>query len=67
LDADGVAIAEGRSGADGRYRIALAAGAYTIVPQSPVGLPLPIAGPLEVTVVEGRWTAADIVFDSGIR
>jgi hypothetical protein len=67
VDADGNEVAVGESGADGRYRIALAAGDYTIVPQSPVGLPLPTAGPLDVTVVDGRWTSADIAFDSGIR
>ena len=44
-DVDGVEVAVGRSGTDGRYQIALAAGEYTIVPQSPVGLPLPVAGP----------------------
>jgi hypothetical protein len=67
LDADGNKAAEGRSGPDGRYHIALAAGDYTIVPQSPVGLPLPVAGPFTITVAEGRWTSADIAFDSGIR
>ena len=67
LDVDGVAVAEAQSGEDGRYQLALAAGDYTIVPQSPVGLPLPTAGPLDVTVVDGRWTSADIAFDSGIR
>lgn len=53
------------SGEDGRFRIDLAPGAYTLVPQN--GNPLPQAQPVAVRVREGSYTHVEIGYDSGIR
>ena len=58
-------VAETRSGTDGRYRVALPPGTYRVVGESEVTMPH--AGEQTVTVAEGRWTALDIRYDSGIR
>jgi len=55
------------SGADGRFRVALAPGTYRLVPRSPQGGALPRAEPLEVSVPQGQYETVDIRFDSGIR
>jgi hypothetical protein len=67
LDANGVEVARVTSRTDGYYRLATAPGLYTLVPQSPPGLPLPLAGPIAIEVVVGAWTTADVGYDSGIR
>ena len=55
------------SGEDGRFRIALAPGGYTLHPVNLAGTPLPIAQPVDVHVVANRFTAVEVSFDSGIR
>jgi hypothetical protein len=64
-DDDGNEVARTQSGEDGRYRIALPPGSYTLVPQSPGTLPY--ASEQKVEVREGAYTQADISYDSGIR
>jgi hypothetical protein len=57
-----------RSGKDGRYRVLLPPGPYTVVPLPPdLGLPFPRSGPMSVVVPSGLFTTVDIHFDSGIR
>lgn len=67
LDGSGREVASVRTDAAGSYRLALAPGAYRVVPQSPPGLPLPRGEAVNVTVVAGRFTTLDITYDSGIR
>ncbi len=67
LDGAGREVAIVRSDAAGSYCLALAPGAYRVVPLSPPGLPLPRAGAVDVTVVAGRFVTLDISYDSGIR
>ena len=54
-----------RTGEDGRFRVGLPAGRYTLDPDS--GNPFPIAGDLDVEVVSGGYTSVVIQFDTGIR
>ncbi len=56
-----------RSGPDGRFRVPLAPGRYTIQPLNIDGAPVPTAFPVSVTVHPGRWTTLPVEFDSGIR
>lgn len=67
LDSDGRVVAEVMSGADGRYRVALPPGEYTIVPATPEASPFPFATPVEVIVVADDFTTVDIAYDTGIR
>ncbi len=56
-----------RSDEDGRFRIELDPGTYTLVPDvSKSGAP-PTAAPQTVKVVAGRYTSVSISYDSGIR
>ncbi len=64
-DADEVATVE--SGEDGRFRIDLAPGTYTLVPQVRNDGGPPFAEPVEVVVEAGTYTGVPIVYDSGIR
>ena len=66
-DATGVEVARTMSGLDGRYRVVLEPGTYTIVPLSPLDNILPVASPVQVTTVARRWTTVDIAYDTGIR
>jgi hypothetical protein len=54
-----------RTGEDGRFRVGLRPGRYTLVPESTE--PFPYAGELEVEVVAGVYTEVVISFDTGIR
>ena len=65
LDAAGRKVAETRSDADGRFRLALPPGVYTLIPHS-TGTP-PSAREQTVIVVAGGFTAVEIAYDSGIR
>ena len=56
-----------RSGKDGRFRVNLAPGRYTVIAESPENAVLPSASPVDVTVVAHRFTAVTIDFDTGIR
>lgn len=65
LDAHGRVLGRTRSGSDGRFRVGLEPGIYTLWPES--GDPLPRAGEEEVEVEEGVFTFVTIRFDTGIR
>ena len=66
-NASGVVIARIQSGIDGHYAVTLPAGRYTVVPLSPVGQSLPRAAPVQIDVLTGQFTIADIQYDTGIR
>jgi hypothetical protein len=66
LDASGREVARASSGADGRYRIPLPPGTYTLVPQPVAGL-MGTASTLIVEVRTGGTTVADLAYDTGIR
>ncbi len=65
LDKAGNRVAGVASGADGRFRVLLPPGTYTLIPQHK-GTP-PTAVEQTIAVVAGRITAVQIVYDSGIR
>ena len=65
LDANDVQVATLRSGRDGRFEVALPPGDYLVVPQA--GDPLPVAEPVAVTVIDGRFEEIQVNYDSGIR
>ena len=68
LDARGSQAARTASGPDGRYRVVLPPGPYTVVPLPPMeGLPWPRAGSITVTVPAGVFVEVPIHYDSGIR
>jgi hypothetical protein len=54
-----------RSGDDGRFRVGLRPGRYTLDPES--GTPFPTAQDVEVEVVGGSYAEVTIHYDSGIR
>jgi len=58
-------VATVHSGEDGRFRVALAPGPYTIGPKQTSGFP--IGRPVQVTVKPHAFTSVTITFDSGIR
>lgn len=66
-NAQGREVARAKSGEDGRFRVALPPGSYTLAPQSPDGAQLPYASEQRVDVVDGKYTHIDISYDSGIR
>jgi hypothetical protein len=55
-----------RSGKDGRFRVALDAGDYTLEPVPGSG-GFPFGKPTDVTVRAGAYTNVTVSFDSGIR
>jgi hypothetical protein len=65
LDANGLQVAQFQTDAEGRFQIGLAAGEYTLRPES--ATPLPYAAEQVVTVVEGQFTQVTITYDSGLR
>lgn len=64
LDASGKQVAQFQSDAQGRFKVALAPGVYTIRPQR-AGIAR--APQQDVTVIAGQFTPVEIVYDSGIR
>lgn len=55
------------TGSDGRFRVALAPGAYRVGPPPQKGRFLPRGGEETVTVVPGKYVQVTISFDSGMR
>ncbi len=51
--------------ADGRFRVGLEPGDYTLVPEP--GDPFPVASEQDVTVAPGVWIEVTVSFDTGIR
>jgi len=54
-----------RSGADGRFRVALKIGRYRLTPRN--AAPYPHAEPQTVVVRAGRFTVVSVAYDTGIR
>ena len=65
LTPDGGAVTRIQSGEDGRFRVGLRPGRYVLDPES--GNPFPVAGEMEVSVEEDRYTLVTVSFDTGIR
>jgi hypothetical protein len=66
-DSRGAEVTRFHSGPDGRFKVDLSPGNYTLVGQ-PIGasmLPRPI--PTTVTVVLGSYATVNVEYDSGIR
>jgi hypothetical protein len=59
-------VARVASGADGRFELALPPGDYVIWPE-PGENGFPVAQPVQVSVVAGRFSELEINYDSGIR
>ncbi|RLT27744.1 MAG: carboxypeptidase regulatory-like domain-containing protein [Chloroflexi bacterium] len=67
LDSQGREQARVTTGTDGRYRVTLAAGRYTVLPLNPPGQQFPRASTTEATVTSGSFTTVNVSYDSGIR
>jgi len=67
LDSQGREQARVTTGTDGRYRVMLAAGRYTVLPLNPPGQPFPRASSMDATVSSGAYTTVNVIYDSGIR
>ena len=68
LDKQGQEVARVQAGADGRFQVELAPGAYTLVPQQPKDSPLPHApGKIDLMVTAGEYVSTTVTYDSGIR
>ena len=65
LNADGTLVTRVQTDEQGRFRIKLAPGDYTLHPESPRALPRAQDQPVRVT--EGQFTQVEIRYDSGIR
>ena len=65
-DATGREVGRTTTAPDGTFHVALAAGDYTLEPQSVEGL-MGTAPPQEVTVVAVAPTTVEVVYDTGIR
>jgi hypothetical protein len=62
---DGTVVASDRTGADGRFSIALDQGTYQLTVETSVGMGG--ARPVSVVVGSGGYATADITVDTGIR
>jgi hypothetical protein len=57
-----------RSGTDGRFRVDLGSGRYTVTPLARAGSAFPRPGPAQtVTVRAGHYTRITVTYDTGIR
>jgi hypothetical protein len=66
-NAIGSEVTRFRSGADGRFKVALSPGQYVLLGQSPSTASLPRPIPVSVTVTSGSYAVVTVEFDSGIR
>ena len=64
-DAGGGSVTRFRTGEDGRFRVGLRPGRYTLDPES--GDPFPVGSEQDVDVLAGMYTEVVISFDTGIR
>ena len=65
--ADGGPAEETRSGPDGRFRMSLGPGTYTVVARPIEEEGIAIGAPVRVVVQAGAYTRVDLSLDSGIR
>jgi hypothetical protein len=63
----GKAVRTVHSGSDGRFRVALSPGDYTLEPVSQGEGGLPYGKPVDVTVRPNEYVHVTVAFDSGIR
>jgi len=63
-DPSGRELSRFTSGADGRFRVALAPGTYLLLAAPGSRLPMK---PVTTTVTSGRYTTVSLAFDTGIR
>jgi hypothetical protein len=63
----GAEVRRVQSGADGRFKVDLAAGTYTLVGLNVGNSMLPRPIQTAATVVQGRYSAITVEYDSGIR
>jgi hypothetical protein len=66
-DAAGHEVARTRSGADGHFRVDVAAGTYTVVGLNINSSMLPRPISTTVTVTAGSYATVNVEYDSGIR
>jgi hypothetical protein len=66
-DANGHEVARTHSGSDGRFKIDVAPGTYTIVGLNIGSSMLPRPIPTTVTVTSGTYATVNVEYDSGIR
>jgi hypothetical protein len=66
-NASGNKVARAASDEEGRFRVDLPPGTYTLVPQSPNAGAPPQAPEQQVEVAEGAYTQVTVQYDSGIR
>src|SRR5207245_1953976 len=64
-DASGT-VTETTSDGEGRFRLSLSPGSYTIHPVNLTDAVSPTAQPLTVTVTAGQFTTVTVPFDSGL-
>src|SRR5436853_5758625 len=63
----GAEVTRVQSGPDGRFKVDLVAGTYSLVGLNVGNSTLPRPIPTSATVVQGRYTAITVEYDSGIR
>jgi hypothetical protein len=66
-DAAGHEVARTHSGADGRFKVDVAPGTYTVVGLNIGSSMLPRPIPTTVTVTSGSYASVNVEYDSGIR
>jgi hypothetical protein len=64
---NGVWVTQFKADAQGKFKVELEPGTYTLDPQTPMDNILPRANSQDVTVVSGAFTIVNIQYDSGIR
>jgi hypothetical protein len=65
--ANGIWVTQFKADAQGKFKIELEPGRYTIDPQTPMDNILPRGSSQDVTVVSGAFTTLNIQYDSGLR
>ena len=66
-DGTGAEVTRFHSGADGRFKVDLRSGTYTLVGLTIGSSSLPRPIPTSATVTQGVYTSVNIEYDSGIR
>ena len=66
-DSQGTEVARGQSGGDGRFKIDVRPGTYTLSGLNVNHSPLPRPIPKTITVAQGSYTNVTLEYDSGIR
>lgn len=66
-NSQGVEVTRFTSGADGHFKVDLAAGRYTLLGEPIGNSPLPRPIPATATVVQGSYVTVNVEYDSGIR